>query len=103
MARKIWFMAKHLAAIGGTDYTSDIATLRSDANALTCGMSPDDMATAAAVVEYNNAVAAGASVSSTPSALASDVKCLDDQPDHALEQMELLLRCKLGRAQGYPQ
>jgi hypothetical protein len=100
---QVWFMAKQLAAIGGTNYTADLETLASDSNSLTCGFQPDDMATSELVIEKNNAVSAGASISSDKDTLAGDVKCLDNYSDFALNQMILNLRCKLGRGKAYPQ
>ena len=97
-ARKVWFMAKQLAAVGGEDYTADLAALNTDADTLTCGMQPDDLDSSELVIEYNNAVAAGASVNTNKDSLAADVKCLEDYPPHVLRHMELLLRCALGEA-----
>lgn len=103
---KVWFMAKQLAAIGGTSYLTSattIGTMKDDANGLTCGFQSDDMRSAALAVELNNAVAAGASVNTDKDLLAADVACLDNYNDSMLEKMELLLRCKLGVAKAYPQ
>lgn len=97
-ARKVWFMAKQLAAVGGTDYTADIDSLNTAANGLTCGMSLDDFKSSEAVIELNNAVAAGASVNTDKDSLANDVKCLENYSALSLKQMELLLRCALGEA-----
>lgn len=97
-ARKVWFMLSQLAAVGGTDYSADIEGLNTAADSLTCGMQPDDLDSAELVIELNNATAAGASIESDKSALADDVKCLEDFPPHVLKRMELLLRCALGEA-----
>lgn len=103
---KVWFMAKQLAALGTTDYTASAATLKTmsdDANGITCGLDSDAIRAAELVIEYNNAVAAGATVSTAPSTLASDVACLNNYDNKMLDKMELLLRCKLGRGKAYPQ
>lgn len=96
----VWFMALELAAIGGTDYTADLATLNADADDLTCGMQPDDLDSAKLAIAYNNAVAAGATVETDKNALAEDVKCLAQYPPHVLRNMELLLMCQLGAHDG---
>lgn len=96
--RQVWFMAKQLAAVGGNDYTADIEGLNTDANTMTCGMSSNDKKTAEIVIEKNNAVAAGAAISSDKDTLAGDVKCLDNYSDTVLENMILTLRCQLGEA-----
>lgn len=104
-ALKVYFMAKQLAAIGGTDYTlGHDGTLNTTAQGY-CGLLPDRdlMAVAWIVIEYNNAVEAGASVSADPQTLADEIKCLEDFPDWKLTLMELLLRCELGRSSPYPQ
>lgn len=98
LARRVWFDLKQLAAIGGTNYASQIAQLNIDANDLTCGMSLDDLDSAELVIAYNNAVAAGASVNTAKNSLAADVKCLENYPPHVLRRMILALYCKLGRA-----
>lgn len=102
----VWFMAKQLGAIGGGNYLTNAASIsimKDDAKALTCGLDRDARETAKLLLEYNNAVAAGATVSTDPSKLASDVACLDNYSDDMLERMQILLRCKLGRGKAYPQ
>lgn len=103
LARKVWFQAKQLAAIGGTNYTADIEGLNTAADSLTCGMTPDNLDSSELVIEYNNAVAAGASVNTDKDSLAGDVKCLANYPPNVLRNMSLLLKCKLGRGKAYPQ
>jgi hypothetical protein len=92
-----------LNAIGGTNYTSDIATLNTDANSLSCGFQPDNFDSAELVIAANNATAAGASLPATDAALAAAVKCLENYTFEQLTQMKLLLYCKLGRGKAYPQ
>lgn len=103
LVRRVYFDMLQLAAIGGTDYSSAIATMNVDANSLSCGFKPDDFAAAELVIASNNATAAGASVPSTKATLAAAVKCLENYTPEQLRQMQLLLYCKLGQAKAYPQ
>ena len=100
LARRVWFDLQQLAAVGGTDYSADLATLNTDADTLTCGMSLDDLSSAEMTIAYNNAVAAGASIETDKDALADDVKCLQQYPPHVLKRMILMLYYKLGYGTG---
>ncbi len=101
-AIRIWFMAKELAAMGGTNYTTVLdSTLIQDAVALARTMSRSQMRTAIMTIYKQNAIAAGASISSDTSSLLDSVKCLFNYPN--LDQVELLLLCKLGVHKNYPQ
>jgi hypothetical protein len=103
-ALKIHAQVLELAAIGGTDYSATIATtLIEDAETLARAMSVDQLRAAHVQIAYNNAAEAGATV---PDAIgdkleaAKHIALLDPK---TLADIELLLRCKLGRAEGYPQ
>lgn len=101
-ALQVYFMAKELAAIGGTDYTSALSTtLVSDATDLFKTMSPDERLTARLSMATQAATNAGATVSSNIQTLMDEIKCLKNVPD--LEACELLLLCKLGYHKHYPQ
>ncbi len=104
-AAKVYFMSLQLAAIGGTAYTLGPAGTLNTAATAYCGLLTDrDMINVAwLVIESRNAAEAGATVPSTIDGIATAIKCLDTFPDWKLDQMELLLRCQLGRADGYPQ
>lgn len=101
-AVRLWFMILELQALGGTDYRSTLqSTLMQDAVTLADTMNPSQRRTALMTIYRNNAVAAGASPSSDPSALLASVACFTNFPD--LDQIELLLLCKLGTHKSYPQ
>ena len=101
---RIWFKASELAAIGGTDYRSVLGTtLVSDANTILEGFSRDKVDAGHACVDYNNAVASGASVSSDDSALALSTVNLKDLSEDTLQKIALMLDCKLGVHKNYTQ
>lgn len=104
-ALKVYLMSKQLAAIGGTAYTLGPAGTLNTAAQGYCGLlqERDALAVSWLVIEKNNAVEAGATISSSNATLADEIKCLNNFPDWKLTLMELLLRCELGRAQAYPQ
>ena len=104
MAFKVWFMVNELAAIGGTDYTAALGTtLLDDANDLISAMTRDDREVAELSIAFNNAVEAGATLSTDVNTLIEDVRLLVDASDDQLQQMYLLLLCKLGVHKDYPQ
>lgn len=99
---KIYFNILELAALGGTDYSSVVAsTLITDAVALADTMNLAQRETALLAIQRNNAVAAGASVPTDPSQLKDGIKCFEDYPD--LDALVILLQCKLGVHKAYPQ
>lgn len=103
LTRLVYMKMLELAAIGGTNYTSDAESLNVAANALTCGFQPNDMISAYVTIASNNATAAGASVPATKQALAAAVACFEDFTDFQLQQADILLTCALGRGKTYPQ
>lgn len=104
MAFKIWFMVNELATIGGTDYTAALGTtLLDDASDLISAMTRDDRAVAELSIYFNNAVEAGATLSSDVDTLMSEARLLVDATPDQLQQMYLLLLCKLGIHKSYPQ
>lgn len=105
MALEVYYKAKQLAAIGGTDYT---AGLGPDGSLNTAAvefktMNEFEVELAHLVIDKNNAVAAGATISSDIQTLMSEIKCLKNFDVPTLERMNLLLDCKLGRSKAYPQ
>src|SRR5262245_39743438 len=71
---RIWFLSKQLAAIGGTNYTTQLTTtLVSAANDIFERANLGQMDQAWTTICYNNAVASGASVSSDIQSLMSSV------------------------------
>lgn len=102
-ALKLFFMSQQLAAIGGTAYTLGPAGTLNTAAAAYSTMNEEERDVARLVIEYNNAVEAGASITATQAALATSIACLENFTEPQLEAMELVLRCELGRAKAYPQ
>jgi hypothetical protein len=102
-AAAIYFMAKELAAIGGTNYNSTLSTtLVDDAVQFGRTMSLDDQITAELGILSQNAVAAGATVATDPNQLMLAIACLKNCPIE-LNILRLLLMCKLGVHKSYPQ
>lgn len=101
-AIKIWFNVKELAALGGTDYSAVLtSTLISDATTLAYRLTPSQFRTAYLAIAANNAVAAGATIPSSPDTLMENVKCLKNYPN--LKWIDLLLTCALGKHATFPQ
>jgi hypothetical protein len=103
-AYKVYCMAAELAAIGGTNYLSGLATTLVTAANIFQNLHNEQIAAAHLVIAYNNANSAGAGLTSLAMTTAAGlVKHLQACTPRQLEQAELLLRCKLGRAKAYPQ
>ena len=97
-------MAYQLNAIGGTNYLGALdTTLVTDTKCTADTYTLDNFETAELVVEMNNAVSAGASISSDINVLSGLIACLNNASLAQLKAAELQLRCKLGRAKTYPQ
>jgi hypothetical protein len=104
LAFKIWYAANELSTIGGTNYTSVLSTtLQSDAIALFQRWDRDAMDSAELAVFYNNAVAAGASVSADPNSVVNNVRRMENISEDKLMKMLVYLECQLGRHKTYPQ
>jgi hypothetical protein len=100
---RIWFMAKELAANGGTNYTAVLAsTLLTDSNSYAQNLKPDQRVTASLVIDKSNATTAGASIASDPDELMASIAPLSKATDAQLEAMTLLLKCKLGAHRSPP-
>lgn len=103
-ALKIHAQVLELAAIGGTDYSAVMATtLIEDAETLARAMTSDQVKAAHIQVAYNNAAEAGATVPADLNDKLEASKHVALLDPKTLEDIGLLLRCKLGRAEGYPQ
>jgi len=93
-----------LAAIGGTDYSAALkTTLQSDT---ACPPIDDDAMLAALInIQFNNATEAGATVPETIQTKIAAAACLQYVPGgvERLKRIALLLTCKLGRHESYPQ
>ena len=109
---RIWIRVNHLKAIGGTDYTTTLATtLMTDSNTFVgqavsssdTVANPSDFETASIIIDRNNAVNAGATISSTLSALMTSIAPLSKARERQLDAMLLLLQCRLGSHKAYPQ
>lgn len=107
MSILIYFNALELAAIGGTNYSSQLGSgdlLDLDS---VCFMALENPAQVPPlpylVIAYNNAVNAGASPASNNTTLALAIKCNKNfTMDHKAAQ-QLLLTCQLGEHKAYPQ
>jgi hypothetical protein len=104
IAVKIYFLAAQLAAIGGTNYLGALgSTLMTDSRCRFQAYTPDDYRAVDIVIEKNNAVSAGASISSNIDTVVTQVNCLQNAQLGQLRAAEQYLRCQLGRAKAYPQ
>ena len=99
----LYALALELAAIGGTDYIGRLALMASDAAALTCGMGEEDRNAARVQQAFTSAAAAGASVPATMNLKMAQISCLVELNQEELDEIDLMLTCKLGRAKAYPQ
>ncbi len=103
-AIKIYFMAAQLAAIGGTNYLGALSTtLITDSRCRAQAFTPDDFEAVDLVIEKNNAVSAGASISSSIQTVMTQARCLQNSNLAQLKAAEQYLRCQLGRAKAYTQ
>jgi hypothetical protein len=102
-ALKIYFMAKQLAAIGGTNYIGNLTTTLIDDSKCKTQLSPSQFDVARITIEKNNAAAAGASISSNTQDWMADIACLETATPIQLKAAELHLRCELGYGHAYPQ
>jgi len=100
----IYAKVLELAAIGGTDYTAQLTGTLLTASACP-PYEPDNIRAGNVAVAFANAASAGAVVPSTIQTKIAAVKCLKnvDGGLARLEQIELLLNCKLGRHKNYVQ
>lgn len=96
-----------LAAIGGSNYTNQLTgSLITDAKSATCGMKQENRDAARVNIAFRNADEAGAPIPLTLQAKLAAVRCLVEAnaaDGGLLDEMDLLLTCKLGRAMAYPQ
>lgn len=95
-ALEIYFRIKGLAAAGGTDYSSALNTLLSDAKSL-YGFAPNDRAAAEVWIEMQNAIAEGASFTTTKDALATASKQYVGIPSERRKDVLLFLKCSLNK------
>ena len=111
LAFMIWFAAKELAVIGGTDYTAVINStaaggLLAAETAILKTMNDAELETVMLNIYYKNAVSAGASVSSNPSTLAASTSALCNGNGTTIADMKRMLielNCQLGRHKNYTQ
>jgi len=99
----IYAKTLQLAILGGTDYVGRLSLLVSDAAALTCGMGEEDRMASRVHIEFVNAAAAGANVPIGINAKQAQINCLVELDQKSLDEIDLMLTCKLGRAKAYPQ
>ena len=107
-AFRIWYMANELARLGGTDYRLVLSTgtgsLLDAATQQFDKYSMDDMDAALTAIMFNNAIASGASVSSSPNTTVPNIRHLVNNVDsNTATKMEILLACQLGVHKTRPQ
>ena len=107
-AQIVYLMAVQLMAIGGTDYTNNLAqTLYQDSQTGTIGFDKPHVMSAEADIWLNQANAAlaagpGGTVPGFQDRMAI-IACLQTIPELDLDKMKLWLLCNLGRSTPYPQ
>lgn len=103
MALLVYGMALELAAIGGTDYTSELTGTLLEAAA--CRYTKDERIAALIARQFANAEAAGATVPADIDDKVAAIACLEHVPGgmDKLEQIYLLLFCALGVHKDYVQ
>ena len=110
----IWFKVNELAAIGGTDYRTVLAsTLIRDATTFAGqATSPSvtdsyDVGTqfdqAKLAIAFNSATTAGASLSTNINTLMGSIAPLSKATERQLDSILIMLECKLGAHKAYPQ
>lgn len=101
-AALLYMMVLELAAIGGTDYRSTMATtLISDAKSLE-KLNPDQRMVAMIQIARNSASLNGATVPATPSLVNEATACCVQAAPN-LDLLILWMTCQLGRHKVYPQ
>lgn len=95
-ALEVYFRIKGLAAAGGTDYSSALNTLLSDAKSF-YGFAPNDRAAAEVWIELQNAVLAGATIDTDKDALATASKQYVGIPSERRKDVLLFLKCSLNK------
>lgn len=106
MSLLLYGMVLELAAIGGTDYSAELTgDLLTDTAGLTGTLTKDQLIAGLIARQFANATAAGASVPADIDDKLSAIKCLQHVPGGMakLEQIYLLLFCKLGVHKAYVQ
>lgn len=104
LAWQIWYLANELKANGGTDYTGILTrpvspggqSLLNDTQQLFKNWNRDEMKVAETAIYYNNAIAAGATVSTVPATTQPLVRRLEQVNEDMLVKMKTLLLCDLG-------
>jgi hypothetical protein len=93
-AIQLLLLIKELAALGGTDYSDDLAQLQTDVAGLRALIGGNQLQAALTGIYAQNAVAAGAAVSTDVSDLTAEATCLFCLPD--IDLYLLWLTCQLG-------
>lgn len=101
----VYLKVLELAALGGTNYSAELGpsgTLNTDAAAYN-RLTVNQRDIGRLVILADNADSSGATVPVTKAAIATAIECLKDFTMDALDRMELVLDCKLGRHAAIPQ
>lgn len=101
---QIWAMVNELAVIGGGNYTQTLSTtLLTDAAAVFQTMNKNERQVAETSILINNSGQAGAPLTTAINTLMQQIAPLNNATMDQLEQIRLLLLCKLGTHKTYPQ
>ena len=96
-ALMVYLMAALLTTLGGTDYTSSTSSLTStlltDAEDMTCGMSPDQREAAAIAI-----LKSLSGVHKTTEQMADEIRCLRNATQLQLDQAKVHLLCGIANA-----
>jgi|SRR6267154_3154108 len=107
LAWRIWYLANELSSIGGTNYTNSFTlgtpNLLNDTIQQFSHWDMDAMDSAMVAIDFNNAIAAGALVSSDPNVTIPHIRRVTQIDEIMLKKMEIELLCQLGRHKSYPQ
>lgn len=106
-AAQLYFKVKELAALGGTDYTSELGNGGTLVTASACVKNqlsePNNRKLARMVIDYDNANDAGAAISTDIETIETAIACLRDFDPGTLDAMDLYITCLLGRHAAWPQ
>jgi hypothetical protein len=102
-ALMVYAKALELAALGGTNYIGRTSLMLSDAASLGCGMLQPDRDASRIHLAFVNAMAAGAPVPTSINAKIAQILCFDSFDEQQMDEVDLMLTCKLGVHKAYPQ
>jgi hypothetical protein len=99
----VYFKLLELKGIGGTDYSANFSQLRADAASLSVGTDPEDVGAARVSIQAAAVTASGATLPADVNAALLAAAALIPHDDMFLNQIDLMLTCKLGVHKAYTQ